>query len=220
MRVAPGRAQTMGNDARFPSLSERWWFPELTQYPRGILMRQVIRSRMFAHIGKVKKRGPPGRGIKETAIAPRPRAARPGEIRKVRLRASAVNPSDVKARAVSGTGGLEGWSQLIPNEADSPCMIDRVGVGKIAWRLRSCLVQRSMGSRAPHRSRQYIGPRGGPRRSSPKPESLSWEQGACLGIPVMTAHRCLFADGLGQRQNRARHGRCRRGSALRIRQSG
>ena len=29
----------------------------------------------------------------------------------------------------------------------------------------------------------------------PLPESLTWEQGACLGIPVMTAHRCLFADG-------------------------
>jgi NADPH2:quinone reductase len=29
----------------------------------------------------------------------------------------------------------------------------------------------------------------------PLPSQLSWEEGACLGIPVMTAHRCLFADG-------------------------
>ena len=26
-------------------------------------------------------------------------------------------------------------------------------------------------------------------------EGLSYEEGACLGIPVMTAHRCVFADG-------------------------
>jgi len=29
----------------------------------------------------------------------------------------------------------------------------------------------------------------------PLADRLSFEQGACLGIPVMTAHRCLFADG-------------------------
>jgi len=29
----------------------------------------------------------------------------------------------------------------------------------------------------------------------PLPDAVSFEQGACLGIPVMTAHRCLFADG-------------------------
>jgi NADPH:quinone reductase-like Zn-dependent oxidoreductase len=29
----------------------------------------------------------------------------------------------------------------------------------------------------------------------PLADGLSFEQGACLGIPVMTAHRCLFADG-------------------------
>jgi len=27
------------------------------------------------------------------------------------------------------------------------------------------------------------------------PDSISFEQGACLGVPAMTAHRCLFADG-------------------------
>lgn len=27
------------------------------------------------------------------------------------------------------------------------------------------------------------------------PESVSYAEGACLGIPAMTAHRCLFADG-------------------------
>ncbi|MGK7246754.1 zinc-binding dehydrogenase [Buttiauxella agrestis] len=27
------------------------------------------------------------------------------------------------------------------------------------------------------------------------PDNISFETGACLGIPAMTAHRCLFADG-------------------------
>ena len=34
-----------------------------------------------------------------------------------------------------------------------------------------------------------------PRVAVPLPAAVSFEQGACLGIPVMTAHRCLFADG-------------------------
>jgi NADPH2:quinone reductase len=29
----------------------------------------------------------------------------------------------------------------------------------------------------------------------PLPDILSFQEGACLGIPVMTAHRCLFSDG-------------------------
>ena len=27
------------------------------------------------------------------------------------------------------------------------------------------------------------------------PDSASFELGACLGVPALTAHRCLFADG-------------------------
>ena len=44
---------------------------------------------------------------------------------------------------------------------------------------------------------------------------LIWEQGACLGIPVMTAHRCLFADGPVKGKNCAGYRRRRRGRALR-----
>jgi NADPH2:quinone reductase len=31
---------------------------------------------------------------------------------------------------------------------------------------------------------------------APLPEYVSFAEGACLGIPAMTAHRCVFADGL------------------------
>jgi NADPH2:quinone reductase len=30
---------------------------------------------------------------------------------------------------------------------------------------------------------------------APLPDGVPFEVGACLGIPAMTAHRCLFADG-------------------------
>jgi NADPH:quinone reductase-like Zn-dependent oxidoreductase len=32
-------------------------------------------------------------------------------------------------------------------------------------------------------------------RAAPLPDAASFEVGACLGIPAMTAHRCVFADG-------------------------
>jgi NADPH2:quinone reductase len=31
--------------------------------------------------------------------------------------------------------------------------------------------------------------------AQPLPDNLNYHQGACLGIPVMTAYRCLFSDG-------------------------
>jgi NADPH:quinone reductase-like Zn-dependent oxidoreductase len=32
-------------------------------------------------------------------------------------------------------------------------------------------------------------------RAPPLPDNASFEVGACIGIPIMTAHRCVFADG-------------------------
>ena len=112
-----------------------------------------------------------------------------GEVR-VRLHASAVNPSDVKARA--GSRPIR-WPRLIPN-SDGAGVVDRVGAGVTTHRVGDRVWtfngqwERPFGTSA-----QYI--------VLPAtlvvalPQSLSWEQGACLGIPVMTAHRCLFAEG-------------------------
>ena len=33
------------------------------------------------------------------------------------------------------------------------------------------------------------------RQAVPLPDGVSLELGASLGVPAMTAHRCLFADG-------------------------
>ena len=111
-----------------------------------------------------------------------------GEVR-VRLHASAVNPSDVKARG--GSRPIR-WPKLIPN-SDGAGVIDNVGegvkrkVGERVW------VFNGQWDRAFGTSAEMIAV---PQALAvPLPDHISFEQGACLGIPVMTAHRALFADG-------------------------
>ena len=111
-----------------------------------------------------------------------------GEVR-VRLHTSAVNPSDVKARA--GSRPIR-WPQLIPN-SDGAGVIDKVDagvnrrVGERVW------VFNGQWDRAFGTSAQMIALPAA--LAVPLPDHVSFEQGACLGIPVMTAHRALFADG-------------------------
>jgi NADPH2:quinone reductase len=111
-----------------------------------------------------------------------------GEVR-VRLHASAVNPSDVKARG--GSRPIR-WPKLIPN-SDGAGVIDKVGagvnrrVGERVW------VFNGQWDRAFGTSAQYIALPAA--LAVPLPDHISFEQGACLGIPAMTAHRALFADG-------------------------
>lgn len=113
----------------------------------------------------------------------------PGEVR-VRLHASAVNPSDVKARA--GSRPIR-WPRLIPN-SDGAGVIDKVGAGVNSYRVGDRVwTYNGQWDRAFGTSAQYIALP--VALVVPLPDTLSWEQGACIGIPVMTAHRCLFADG-------------------------
>lgn len=112
-----------------------------------------------------------------------------GEVR-VRLRASAVNPSDVKAR-----GGSRPVipPRVIP-DSDGAGTIDRIGPGVPRRRLGERVwVYNGQWQRASGTSAQYIALPAA--QAILLPRKISWEQGACLGIPVMTAHRCLFADG-------------------------
>ena len=111
-----------------------------------------------------------------------------GEVR-VRLHTSAVNPSVVKARG--GSRPIR-WPKLIPN-SDGAGVIDKVGaglnrrVGERVW------VFNGQWDRAFGTSAEFITLPAA--LAVPLPDQVSFEQGACLGIPVMTAHRALFADG-------------------------
>ena len=114
----------------------------------------------------------------------------PGDVR-VRLYASGVNPSDVKKRAGSREPMVE--ARLIPH-SDGAGVIDQVGpevdsmrVGERVW-LYNGQWERPFGTAA-----EYITLPAA--QAIPLPDQVSFAEGACLGIPAMTAHRCLFADG-------------------------
>ena len=130
----------------------------------------------------------PAREVLNVGEQPEPEPGK-GEVR-VRLHASAVNPSDVKARAGNRPVILP---HVIPN-SDGAGTIDKVGRGVSRWRLHERVWtyngqwQRPFGTSA-----QFIALPAA--QAVPLPRKVSYAAGACLGIPVMTAHRCLFADG-------------------------
>ena len=109
----------------------------------------------------------------------------------VRLHASGVNPSDVKSRA--GLRAKMAWPRVVP-QSDGAGVIEAVGegvdpgrVGERVW-IWNGQWQRPLGTAA-----EYIAV---PNIQAPHlPDNTPFEAGACLGIPAMTAHRCVFADG-------------------------
>lgn len=115
----------------------------------------------------------------------------PGEVR-VHLHASGVNPSDVKKRAGSQSAGIE-QGYVIPH-SDGAGVIDAVGegvakarIGERVW-VYEAQYQRRFGTAAEYVALPAV-------RAVRLPENVDFSTGACLGIPAMTAHRCVFADG-------------------------
>ena len=113
----------------------------------------------------------------------------PGEVR-VRVIASGLNPTDVKSRARPGS--MPG-PRVIPHQ-DGAGVVDKVGPGvpaaRVGERVWLYIVQygREWGTAAEY----TVVPA---RLAVTLPASTSFGEGACLGIPAVTAHRCLFADG-------------------------
>lgn len=109
---------------------------------------------------------------------------------KVKLFTSGVNPSDYKMRL--GSRPLMGVFQ-IPG-SDGAGMIESVGkgvspnrIGERVW-VFNAAYHRPYGTSAQYTVvEQWM--------AQTLLPSLSYQQGACLGIPVMTAYRCLFSDG-------------------------
>lgn len=117
-------------------------------------------------------------------------APAPGEVR-VRLAASGVNPVDCKRRK-GGRGAMEG-PRVVPH-FDGAGLVDEVGDGVDAGRrgervwLYEAQWGRAMGSAA-----EFVTLAAD--RAVKLPDNTGFDAGACLGIPAMTAHRCVFADG-------------------------
>ena len=114
----------------------------------------------------------------------------PGEVR-VKVEASGVNPTDWKSRSGATPRPIDGFQ--IPHH-DGAGVIDAVGPGvdqsRIGQRVWTWLAaaNRRWGTAA----QWTVVPE---HQAVPLPAGVSAELGASLGVPAMTAHRCLFADG-------------------------
>jgi NADPH2:quinone reductase len=114
----------------------------------------------------------------------------PGEVR-VRVAVSAINPTDYKTRAGLTSRPIDDFQ--IPHQ-DGAGVIDAVGsevdparVGQRVW-VWFAAAGRRWGTAA----EWTVVPA---RQAVPLPEGISLDLAASLGVPAMTAHRCLFADG-------------------------
>ena len=113
-----------------------------------------------------------------------------GEVR-VRLHASGVNPVDVKRRA--GGRGTMVAARVIPH-FDGAGVVDEVGEGVDSDRLgRRVWVYEAQWQRDSGTAADFVALDEG--RAIPLPDDASFHDGACLGIPALTAHRCVFGDG-------------------------
>lgn len=110
---------------------------------------------------------------------------------RVRIICSGINPSDWKRR--QGLTATMGYPRVVPHQ-DGAGVIDQVGPGVAASRigervwLYQCQIGRAFGTAAQFTVQPAI-------RAIPLHANATFAQGACLGVPAMTAHRCLFADG-------------------------
>lgn len=114
----------------------------------------------------------------------------PGQVR-VRIAVSGINPTDVKTRDGTTPPSIDGFQ--IPNQ-DGAGAIDAVGegvdpdrVGQRVW-LWFAAAGRPWGTAA----QWSVVPE---HQAVPLPDDASYDLGASLGVPAMTAYHCLFADG-------------------------
>lgn len=120
---------------------------------------------------------------------PTPEAG-PGEI-LVRVHASGINPSDYKRRG-NAKAPTE-FPRVVPH-SDGAGVIAAIGVGVEGFAVGDRVwVYHAQWGRACGTAAEYVGLPAALVR--PLPDGLTFEQGACLGIPAMTAHRCVFGGG-------------------------
>src|SRR6266568_5372774 len=114
----------------------------------------------------------------------------PGEV-LVRVYASGVNPTDYKARSGAVPRPIDGFQ--VPHQ-DGAGAIEAVGAGVDPGRVgqRVWLYFAAAGRRWGTAAEWTVVPE---RQAVPLPDGASFELGATLGVPAMTAHYCLFADG-------------------------
>ena len=112
----------------------------------------------------------------------------PGEVR-VRLRVAGVNPTDWKMRTTAAPQDFQIPGQDGAGEVDAVGEgVDPARVGERVWVWFAAARGRRWGSAA----QWTVLPS---RQAVRLPDEVSYDVGAGLGIPAMTAWHCLFADG-------------------------
>ena len=110
----------------------------------------------------------------------------------VKLAASGVNPSDVKKRAGAFPHLLD--NGLVIPHSDGAGTVEAVGKGVSASRVgQRVWVYQAQYGRLLGTAAEYISLDA--NRAVALPDNTDFSVGACLGIPAMTAHRCVHADG-------------------------
>lgn len=131
----------------------------------------------------------PDLGILRAVELPDPEPG-PGQVR-VRVAVAGINPTDWKARAPGNRP--KPWPWQIPGQ-DGAGVVDRVGPGVDQRRIgeRVWLYLAGHGHAFGTAAEYVCLPA---ERAVPLPDHIALDVGAGLGVPALTAHRCLFADG-------------------------
>ncbi|WP_120339670.1 NADPH:quinone reductase [Cryobacterium soli] len=121
-----------------------------------------------------------------------------GEVR-VRVVVSGVNPTDWKSRRGSAPGEKLAFDEVVPNQ-DGAGIVDAVGadvqnvtVGDRVWLALAAYQRASSGSA----QELAVLPA---ERVFPLPDNASFDQGASMGVPAITAHRALTVAEDGPRR--------------------
>ncbi|TAN25130.1 MAG: NADPH:quinone reductase [Actinomycetota bacterium] len=112
----------------------------------------------------------------------------PGEV-LVRIAVSGVNPTDSRSRRGGKSGERLAFPEVVPNQDGAGTIIgvgegvDTSRIGQRVW-IWEAAYQRANGT-----AQEVISiPES---HAVPLPDAASWDLGASLGIPALTAHRCL-----------------------------
>src|SRR5271155_1214513 len=136
-----------------------------------------------------EKQGPP-REVLVVGEMPDPIPA-PGEVR-IRIAASGINPGDTKKREDAFGYGMP-YPRVIPH-SDGAGRVDQLGAGvPCEWLGRSVWCYGAQSYRPFGTAAEFtVVP---VDQVAPLPENAPMEQGACLGIPGITAHRAVHIAG-------------------------
>ena len=144
-----------------------------------------MRSIVYSKFGPAKE-------VLEQKDVPIPNPVK-GEV-LVEIRFSGANPSDAKSRAGSRPGVTKPqFDQIIPNSDGSGIItsvgpgVDKERVGQRVW-IWNGQWQRPNGTAAAYISLPS-------EQAVLMPDNMSFETGACLGIPGLTAAYCTLGDG-------------------------